>query len=131
MKPVTTRNVKHRFEFDIKSSPFILFDFLSTPSGLSQWFSDRVNVRYDTFIFYWEGISRTAKVLSKEEYKSIRFHWEDSPADEYFEFEITSTELTEGTVLIITDFGNSNELKEDQLLWESQIQELRNRLGGL
>ena len=125
------KNIKYTLEFDIRSSPIILFDFLSTPSGLAQWFADRVNVRMDSFIFYWEGTSRKANIVEQKEPELIRFHWEDTPSDEYFEFRITATEITGDTVLLISDFGNPDELKEDQLLWDSQIHELKKRLGGL
>ena len=32
-------------EYDFQSSPQLLFQYLSTPSGLSEWFSDDVNYR--------------------------------------------------------------------------------------
>ena len=32
-------------EYDFQSSPQLLFQYLSTPSGLSEWFSDDVNFR--------------------------------------------------------------------------------------
>jgi uncharacterized protein YndB with AHSA1/START domain len=131
MKTVLKKNIKYTLEFDIRSSPVILFDFLSTPSGLAQWFADRVNVKTDSFIFYWEGTSRKANIVEQKELEFIRFHWEDTPAEEYFEFRITATEITGDTVLLISDFGNPDERKEDYLLWDSQIHELKKRLGGL
>ncbi|MFM2049360.1 MAG: hypothetical protein RI955_1908, partial [Bacteroidota bacterium] len=30
-------------EYIVKSSPSILYDFISTTSGLAQWFADRVD----------------------------------------------------------------------------------------
>lgn len=131
MKSLQQKNKKYSLEFPIKSSPTILFDFISTPSGLAQWFADRVNVQHDNFIFYWEGNSQKAKVLEQTENERIRYRWEDSPEDEYFEFRITATEITGDTILVITDFGNPKELQKDSMLWESQIHELKKRLGGL
>jgi uncharacterized protein YndB with AHSA1/START domain len=131
MKTLQQKNKKYSLEFPIKSSPTILFDFISTPSGLAQWFADRVNVQQDNFIFYWEGNSQKAKVLEQAENERIKYRWEDSPDDEYFEFRITATEITGDTILIITDFGNPRELQQDSMLWESQIHELKKRLGGL
>src|SRR5690348_4878381 len=126
-----SKNKKYTLEFVIRSSPSILFEFLSTPSGLTQWFADRVNVRGDSFIFYWEGNSQQAKVTEQIENELIRFHWEDSPDGEYFEFRITATEITNDTVLLITDFSHPGEMEEDKLLWDSQVHELSKRLGGL
>ncbi|HYV94967.1 MAG TPA: START-like domain-containing protein [Chitinophagales bacterium] len=131
MKSTQQKNIKYTLEIVIRSSPTILFDFLSTPSGLAQWFADRVNVRQDNFIFYWEGNSQKAKIMDQKENELIRFRWEDSPPDEYFEFRITATEITGDTVLLITDFAHPNELEEDQMLWNSEVHELTARLGGL
>src|SRR6266446_620065 len=114
MKSPQQKNKKYTLEFVIKSSPTILFDFLSTPSGLAQWFADRVNVRQDNFIFYWEGNSQKAHIVEQKENELIRYHWDESPADEYFEFKITATEITNDTVLVITDYADPNELEEDQ-----------------
>lgn len=131
MKTIQQKNVKYTQEFVIRSSPTILFEFLTTPSGLAQWFADRVNVRQDSFIFYWEGNSQKAKIIDQLENEFIRFHWDDSPPDEYCEFKITATEITGDTVLTITDFAHPDELEEDQLLWDAQVHELSKRLGGL
>jgi uncharacterized protein YndB with AHSA1/START domain len=127
----SAKKKKYTLEFDIRSSPTILFEFLSTPSGLAQWFADHVNVRQDTFTFTWEGNSQQAKVTEMVENELIRFHWTDSPDGEFFEFRITSTEITNDTVLVITDFSHPTELEEDKLLWDVEIHELRKRLGGL
>ena len=131
MKSTQKKKIQYTLEYVIRSSPIILFDFLSTPSGLTQWFADRVNVRQDNFIFYWEGNSQKAKIVEQRENELIRFHWDDSPPEEYFEFKITATEITADTVLTITDFANPSELEEDQMLWHSQVHELTTRLGGL
>ena len=39
-------------EYDIQSSPQLLFQYLSTPSGLSEWFSDDVNSRGEKYTFF-------------------------------------------------------------------------------
>ena len=131
MKSPQQKNKKYTLEFIIRSSPAILFELLSTPSGLAQWFADRVNARQDNFTFYWEKSSQRARIVEQRVNELIRYHWDDSPPDEYFEFKITATEITNDTVLTITDFAHPDELEEDQMLWQSQIHELRTRLGGL
>src|SRR5205814_10465045 len=115
----------------IKSSPIILFEFLSTPSGLAQWFAEKVDVHSNTYIFNWEGNEERAKMLEQMENGFIRFHWEKSAKNEYFEFKIIHTEITGDTILIITDFAAPKELADAQKLWETQIHELKMRLGGL
>ena len=131
MKTSPSKNKKYTLEFPIKSSPPILFEFLSTPSGLAQWFADNVDVRQNVFTFNWDGNLQKAKVMEQQENDRIKFRWEDGHKDEYFEFKILTTEITGDTVLLITDFGNPREMKDAQRLWESQVHELKQRLGGL
>src|SRR4030095_6596065 len=98
MKSSSSKNNKYTLEFPIKSSPLILFEFLSTPSGLTQWFADHVDVFHNNFTFFWNGNPSKAKVVEQHENDRIRFRWEDAPADEYFEFKIQTGEITGDTV---------------------------------
>jgi hypothetical protein len=108
-----------------------LYEFISTASGLSQWFCDHVEAYGNQFTFIWEGYPQKATLLANEEEEFVRFQWEDAPKDEFFEFKITVTEITGDTVLVITDFGDQNEIKDAEKLWDAQVNELRLRLGGL
>jgi hypothetical protein len=44
--------------------------------------------------------------------------------------EIQKDELTNDIALIVTDWSDKDEAEEIQLLWESQVQDLRNALGA-
>ena len=131
MKSAPSKNKKYSLEYTIKSSPGILYEFLSTPSGLSQWFADRVDSFHDQYTFTWDSSPQKAKMLEHHENERVRFRWDDSEKDEYFEFKILTTEITGDTVLLVTDFGNPKEMKDTQRLWDSQVHELKKRLGGL
>jgi len=131
MKKPPSKNKKFTLEYAIRSSPAILFEFVSTPSGLAQWFAEGVNQHQDVFIFTWEGNKQRAKMVEQLENEMIRFRWENSANDEYFEFKITHTEITGDTILYITDFANPKELGDAQKLWDSQVHELKLRIGGL
>ena len=131
MKSSLSKNKKYTLEFPIKSSPLILFEFLSTPSGLTQWFADQVDVFHNDFTFFWDNNPSKAKMIEQHENERIRFHWHDSPSDEFFEFKIQTAEITGDTVLLVTDFANPKDLKDAQRLWDSQVHELKMRLGGL
>ena len=61
-------------EFPVRCSPSILFEFLSTPAGLQEWFADKVDERDRVFSFSWNGTVDKADVLDMEYEKSIRFH---------------------------------------------------------
>lgn len=126
-----SKKKKFVVEFALKSSPGILFNYLSTPSGLSEWFADDVNIRdkrYYTFV--WDGSEQTAEVIKSTVSKNIRFRWMDGPEDEYFELEIQQDELTGDVALVITDYAEENEVEETKQLWETQVQTLKTAIGS-
>jgi len=103
---------------------------MSTPSGLVGWFTDDVNVKGKNYTFVWEGEENVAEVIKKVNSKNVRFKWLDNADDEYFEMEIQKDELTNDIALIVTDWADEDEAEEISLLWESQVQDLRNALGA-
>lgn len=117
-------------EFPVRCSPGILYDFLSTPSGLQEWFADHVDERENIFSFSWNGTTDKAEVLEKEAEKYIRFHWLHAPKNEYFEFRIETSEVTNMTILVISDFAEKSEIKDQSRLWDYQVKELFHRLGN-
>jgi len=48
---------KFTIEYEIKSSPRILYGFLSEANGLTQWFADDVTVRDQVYTFTWSGLN--------------------------------------------------------------------------
>lgn len=111
----------------------MLFPFLSTPSGLSEWFCDDVNSRGEKFTFMWDDEERTAILLGKKKDVFIRFRWEEDEEEGnkyFFEFKIEVDELTNDASLIVIDHSESDEVEEDKLLWDSQIHELLHTIGS-
>jgi uncharacterized protein YndB with AHSA1/START domain len=130
-KSVTEPKGKFELEYVIHSSPVILFEFLVSPSGLSEWFCDDVNIRNDLFTFFWDGTQQIAKLVKIIEEKLIRFEWVEKADGSYFEFRIEKDELTNDISLIVTDFAeNDEEKKSSNLLWDSQIDKLLHVLGS-
>jgi len=117
-------------EFSIRCSPSILYEFLSTPAGLQEWFADKVDERDNVFSFSWNGTVDKAEVTEKEQDKLIRYHWLHLPKDEYFEFKIEKSEITNLTILIIKDFAEKAEIKDQSQLWDYQVKDLFHRLGN-
>ncbi len=117
-------------EYPVRCSPAILFEFLATSNGLQEWFADKVDDKNDLFVFNWNGSIEKAEVVEKEQDRLIRFHWSHAPAGEYFEFKIEKTEVSNQTILIISDFAEKSELKDQKQLWDYQIKELFHRLGS-
>jgi uncharacterized protein YndB with AHSA1/START domain len=125
------RKEKFEIEYIINISPVILYNRLSTPSGLSEWFADDVNVEGNVFLFKWKGTEQKAQQLQRKENKSVRYHWlEDEDEQTYFEFRINVDELTGETALVITDFTESDELEDAKDLWNQQIEILKHGLGS-
>ena len=67
--------VKYELEFPIQSSPQLLYQYISTPSGLSEWFADNVNSRGEFFTFIWDDSEEKAKLASKKTGERIKFRW--------------------------------------------------------
>ncbi len=123
--------VKYELEFVIKASASLLYKYLATPSGLSEWFADNVNSRGEIFTFIWGDSEEQAKLMSKKLNQFIKFKWlEDDDSSSYFEFKIEIDDITKDISLIITDFSDEDELEESKMLWESQIDQLHGLIGG-
>ncbi len=117
-------------EFPVRCSPVILYEFLSTPAGLQEWFADKVDERDTVFSFSWNGSTEKAAVLEAHENKFIRFHWLHAPKEEYFEFAIEKTEVSSQTILVIKDFAEKKEIADQTRLWEFHVNDLFHRLGN-
>ena len=120
----------YTLEYPVRCSPSILFEFLSTPAGLQEWFADKVDERDNVFFFSWNGSSQRAEVLESQEEKFIRFHWLDAPKEEYFEFSIEKSEITNQTILVVKDFAEKREVKDQSMLWDYQVKDLFHRIGS-
>ena len=122
---------KIELEFPVNVSPKVLYYRLSTPSGLSEWFADDVNLKDSVFTFIWDGNEQQAELLQKKENKSIRFHWLDSDfVESYCEFRISQDDLTGDVCLMVTDFAEEDEIQDTSELWEKQIDGLKRNLGS-
>ena len=94
MKVITMTNKKlFSIEFNFHCSPQLLFQYLSTPSGLSEWFADDVNSRGEDFTFIWEDSEEYAKLLTKKnnELKHLIYFSKTTILDEQTTANILST----------------------------------------
>lgn len=123
--------IKFEMEFPIHASPQLLFQYISTPSGLSEWFADNVNSRGEVFTFIWNDTEEQARLVSKKTGERIKFRWmEDEEEDYYFEIRIQVDDITKDVSLIVTDFIDKDEMEEGKMLWENQIADLKQVLGS-
>ena len=123
--------IKYEMEFPIHASPSLLFQYISTPSGMQEWYADNVNSRGEFFTFIWEGSEEKAKLVSKNKGQSIRFQWlDDEDTDYYFEMRIQVDAITKDVSIMVTDFAEDDEIEEGKMLWENMISELKQLLGS-
>ncbi|GFZ76805.1 hypothetical protein GCM10011531_02610 [Aquaticitalea lipolytica] len=125
--------IKFEMEFPIHASPQLLFQYISTPSGLSEWFADNVNSRGEVFTFIWNDSEEKAKLLSKKSGERIKFRWmsdEEEGESYYFEIRIQVDEITKDVSIIVTDYIDEDEVDEAKMLWENQISDLKQVLGS-
>lgn len=127
-----SEKIKFQREIPIKTSVGILYDKMTTPSGLSDWFCDDVNVDREIYTFFWEGTPEKAELIRQSKNEFIRFKWvEDEDPAAYFELRIKIDGITKDVTLEVTDFADDEEeVEEDILVWESQINDLKRVIGA-
>lgn len=124
---------KFQIEIPINSSKGVLFNIFSTPSGLSEWFCDDVNIKKDVHIFIWDGSEESARLISKKRDEFAKFRWledEEEGINSFFEFRIKIDDLTGDTALVITDFAEGDEIDDAKELWAAQVDRLKQVLGA-
>jgi uncharacterized protein YndB with AHSA1/START domain len=109
-----------------------LWRMISMPDGLSEWFADEVSFDEENnrYLFRWSKSEDIALVQFSKPMNAIRFRWLDEEQEmAYFEFAIHKLELSGGLTLEITDFTTPDEKSDAITLWETQVDELKRKLG--
>lgn len=123
--------VKFDMEFIFRASPAIIYKFLTAPSCLIRWFCDGVDINGEQYSFTWLGFTENAEMLDDIEEERIKFRWLDADhEDEFFEFRMYKSPITEETILELTDFCDEDELEDQKELWTNQMNRLRKEMGG-
>ncbi len=125
-----SKKIMYSLEFPVRCSPTILYEFLSTPVGLQEWFADKVDQRDQMFSFTWNGATDVAEQIEAFENEYVRYRWEYYDEDEFFEFRIEQSPVTNETILRITDFADKFDQKDQERLWNSQVNNLKHRIGS-
>jgi uncharacterized protein YndB with AHSA1/START domain len=123
---------KIELEYSLRSSPHILFQYISNPSGLQSWFADHVDifggVRYR---FAWnDGTEYQAKIIKNVPNKYIKFAIEGSAEGEYLEFRIEQDAITGDVELLITEFVNEDEVEMAASIWDVAVENLCGIIGA-
>ena len=126
-----SQRVKLELEYPIRSSLSILFQQISTPSGLQAWFADDVSVNGSIYSFAWnDGTSNKCELIRNVRNKYMRFKVIGDPKDEYWEMKIIPDELSGGQILIVTEFTTEEEADELADIWDAAVDALCNRIGA-
>lgn len=104
-----------------------------TPSGLSEWLADDVDIKDDIYTFHWSGSEESARLLGKKDNEFIKFQWlddEEEGLETYFELRIKIAPLTKAITLHLTSFEYEDEMENTQMIWEDSISKLIRKLGN-
>lgn len=128
---------KHKFvvEYELRSSPKVLFPYISTASGLEQWFAEKVKVLPDhRFDFHWDGESHVARQTSHRLNKAVRYEFENTGETEYdlnyIEMKLEVSELTQSTYLRVVDYSQNTDDQELLSMWNGLIESLKEIVGS-
>ncbi|WP_422362319.1 START-like domain-containing protein [Reichenbachiella sp.] len=123
---------KYVGEYEVKASKKMLYPYLSTASGLAQWFADDVNIDEDkVFTVIWDGEENKAKMVSHRTNSQVKFEFiSDDDDPNYVEFKIDMNELTQSVFIRVTDYSEMDDEQELEELWESLMTDLREIVGG-
>ena len=125
--------IKFELEFLLKTSSRVLENMITTPAGLSEWFSDDVVIKDDIITFKWDSGEEKARLLTKRITDKIKWQWtedEEDGVDSFCELKYHIDPLTKVVVLTITDFAEEDEMEEAKRLWENQILKMKQTLGA-
>jgi uncharacterized protein YndB with AHSA1/START domain len=122
--------IQFEIEYLVHSSAHILYNCISNPSSLEEWFADSVNQKNESFVFKWDDEERKAKLLSTKKNQFIRWQWDESEfANTFFEMRIKLDEMTNDIALIITDFCDEGDEEDARMLWDLAIDDLHRVIG--
>ncbi|MAZ41292.1 MAG: START-like domain-containing protein [Cyclobacteriaceae bacterium] len=119
-------------EYSINASRKMLFPYISTASGLSQWFADDVNITEDkVYTMLWDGEINRARIVSIKANQHIKFEFEGEDDDDLnsIEIRLEMNELTQEVYIKITDYSDLDD-QEVTDLWEGLIHDLKEIVGG-
>ncbi|MCC6817216.1 MAG: activator of HSP90 ATPase 1 family protein [Saprospiraceae bacterium] len=121
--------VPFQVEYMFKSSPSIIYLFVTQTTAIVRWFCDKVDNIGDRYTFSWEGSDEVADIVMDIEDELVKFAWVDREG-EFLQFRIYKTDITNETILEVSDYCDDDEVDEQKDLWEVYIKKLKAASGG-
>ncbi len=132
----TTKKTLFTADFEIHASIKMLYPYIDSASGLSEWFADDVRISPEkVFTFVWDHEEHKAILLSHRTNHFAKFQYlpeskEDEKDPSYFELRLEVNELTQTTFLKVSDYSDFDDMEELEELWEGLIENLKKVVGG-
>ena len=123
-------------EYPINASRKMLFSYLSTATGLCQWFADDVNINNidKTMIFIVDGDERIAVIDSIKNNRYVRFRFlkddEKPKQNDTLEFRLEINELTQEVFVRVEEYTESDDLDESYQIWDNLLAQLKEIIGA-
>ncbi len=124
-------------DYEIHASTKMLYPYIQTAGGLSEWFADNVTINNSdkSFTFIWDHEEHRAKLAAFRTNHFVRFEYlpeskEDEKDPSYFELRLEFNDLTQSVYIKILDYSDFDDQRELHDLWDSLIESLRKTVGG-
>lgn len=126
---------KFEGDFEIKASKKMLYPYISTASGLAQWFADDVNINEDKdFNFIYDDSDHKARMASHRLNQFVKFEFYEDEDEEgelsYVELHLEENEITQTVYLKVVDYSDFDDPQEQYELWEDLVHSLKDIVGG-
>jgi len=126
-------------DYEVHASIKMLYPYIQTASGLSEWFADDVRInnqdRDKVHTFIWDHEQHKAKQVAHRTNHFVRFEFlpesdEDKNDPAYFELRLEFNELTQSVFLKVYDYSDFDDVKQLRDLWGGLVENLRKTVGG-
>lgn len=123
-------------EYEFRSSPKILYPYISTIQGLESWFAEKAIYLKDSnlYNFVWDETDHFAKLILQKPNKLVKFEFEgvqtNGDPKNYIEFKIEANDLTNSAFLKVSDYSSVDDKEELQALWDDLVSSLKVQLGA-
>jgi uncharacterized protein YndB with AHSA1/START domain len=124
-------------DFEFHASVKMLYPYLQTASGLSEWFCDDVKINNEdkSLTFFWDSEEHRAVQASHRVNHFVKFEFlpesdEDISDPSYLELRLETNELTQSIFLHVADYSNFDDQKELHDLWAGLVAQLKTIVGG-
>ena len=123
-------------DYEVHASVKMLYPYIETASGLSEWFADNVKISPEkVYTFVWDHEEHKAVMAAHRINHFVKFEYlpetpEDKKSPSYFELRLEQDELTQATYIKISDYSDFDDLDELKDLWDGLIENLKTVVGG-